>query len=51
MTNEIKVLKIIVRIPLLESRPKENGRIIQKLKRQYHKLTGKEYAAGGSETV
>ena len=49
--TDIKVLKIIARIPMLESRPKENGRIVQKLKRQYRQLTGKEYAAGDSETV
>jgi hypothetical protein len=49
--TDITVLKIIARIPMLESRPKENGRIVQKLKRQYRQLTGKEYAAGGHETV
>ena len=43
MANEIKVLKIIARIPLLESRPKDNGKIIQKLKRQYRQLTGEDY--------
>ena len=41
--TDIKVLKIIARIPLLESRPKDNGRIIQKLKRQYRQLTGTDY--------
>jgi hypothetical protein len=51
MTKEIKILKLEVRIPLLESRPKENGRVVQKLKRQYRQLTGKEYAAAGPETV
>ena len=51
MSKEIKILKLEVRIPLLESRPKENGRIVQKLKRQYRQLTGKEYAAAGPETV
>ena len=41
--TDIKVLKIIARIPLLESRPKDNGKIIQKLKRQYRQLTGEDY--------
>lgn len=50
-TNEAKILKLEVRIPLLEDRPKDNGRIVQKLKRQYRQLTGKEYAAAESETV
>ena len=43
MTNPIKILKIENRITLLTNRPKENGRIIQKLKRQYRNLTGKNY--------
>ena len=51
MTKEIKVLKISNRIALLEARPKENGRVVQKLKRQYRQLTGKDYAATGPETV
>ena len=51
MTKEIKILKLEVRIPLLEARPKENGRVVQKLKRQYRQFTGKEYAAAGPETV
>lgn len=51
MTKEIKVLKISNRIVLLEARPKENGRVVQKLKRQYRQLTGKDYAAAGPETV
>ena len=51
MTKELKILKLEVRIPLLEERPKDNGRIVQKLKRQYRMLTGKEYAAAGPETV
>ena len=42
MTKEIKILKIENRIVLLNSRPKENNRIVQKLKRQYRNLTGKE---------
>ena len=51
MTKEIKILKLENRITLLSDRPKDNGRIVQKLKRQYHQLTGKDYAAVGSETV
>ena len=51
MSTELKILKLEVRIPLLEARPKDNGRIVQKLKRQYKQLTGKEYAATGPETV
>ena len=43
MTPEIKLLKIRNRIALLESRPKDNGRIVKKLKRQYKQQTGKEY--------
>ena len=43
MTKTIKVLKIENRITLLNNRPKENGRIIQKLKRQYRNITGKNY--------
>ena len=49
MSTELKILKLKVRIPLLESRPKENGRIVQKLKRQYKQLTGEVYAAPVSE--
>ena len=45
MANEIKILKIENRITLLSNRAKENGRIIQKLKRQYRNLTGKEFVA------
>ena len=51
MSKEIKILKLEVRIPLLESRPKDNARVVRKLKRQYKMLTGKEYAAAGPETV
>lgn len=51
MTKEIKIAQLEVRIPLLESRTKNNTRIIQKLKRQYRNLTGKEFAAAGPETV
>lgn len=51
MTKEFKILKLENRIALLESRPKDNGRVVQKLKRQYKLITGKEYAAAGSETV
>ena len=51
MSNELKIMKLEIRIPLLEARPKENGRIIKKLHRQYKMLTGKELAAAGSETV
>ena len=45
MTKQIKVLKIENRITLLNNRPKENGRIVQKLKRQYRNLTGKDYVS------
>ncbi len=51
MTNEIKILKLKNRITLLEERPKDNGRVVQKLKRQYKMLTGKEFAEAGPETV
>jgi hypothetical protein len=51
MTPEIKILNIRNRIALLEARPKENGNIVKKLKRQYKQYTGKEYAAAGPETV
>ena len=51
MTKEIKILNITNRIALLETRPKDNGNIVKKLKRQYRQLTGKEYAAAGPETV
>jgi len=51
MTKEIKKLKLENRIAILTERPKDNGRIIQKLKRQYKQLTGEEYAAAGPETV
>ena len=51
MSNELKIMKLEIRIPLLEARPKENGRIIKKLHRQYKMLTGKEFAAAGLETV
>lgn len=51
MTNEIKVLKVKNRIALLEARPKDNAKVIQKLKRQYRQYTGKDYAASGSESV
>ena len=49
MTKEIKIMKLENRIDLLESRPKENGRIVKKLRRQYKQLTGMEYAATDSE--
>jgi hypothetical protein len=45
MTKEIKILNITNRIALLEARPKENGNIVKKLKRQYKQYTGKEYKA------
>lgn len=51
MSKEIKILKLQNRIPLLESRPKENSRIVKKLRRQYKMLTGKEFAEAGSETI
>lgn len=51
MTEEIKILKLENRIAILSARPKDNSRVVQKLKRQYKQLTGKEYAAAGSETV
>lgn len=46
MKKEIVIMNIENRIPLLETRPKNNGRIIQKLKRKYRNLTGKDYTAG-----
>ena len=51
MTKEIKILKLKNRITLLEERPKDNGRVVQKLKRQYKMLTGEEFAAAEPETV
>jgi hypothetical protein len=51
MSDQIKLMKIQNRIALLESRPKDNARVVQKLKRQYKQMTGREYAAGGPETV
>ena len=46
MSKEIKIHSIENRISLLETRPKNNGRIIQKLKRKYRNLTDKDYTAG-----
>ena len=51
MSKEIKILELKNRIALLSERNKDNGRIIQKLKRQYKMLTGEEFAAAESETV
>jgi hypothetical protein len=51
MSKELKIMKLEIRIPLLEARPKENAKIVKKLLRQYKQLTGKEFAAAGSETV
>lgn len=51
MSNELKIMKLEIRIPLLEARPKENGRIVKKLRRQYKMLTGKEFAVASPETV
>ena len=51
MTKEIKILKLENRIALLSDRPKDNDRVVQKLKRQYKMLTGEEFAAAGPETV
>ena len=51
MSNELKIMKLEIRIPLLEARPKENGRIVKKLSRHYKMLTGEEFAAAGPETV
>lgn len=51
MSNEIKIMKLEIRIPLLEARPKENGRIVKKLRRQYKQLTGKEFVVAGPETI
>ena len=45
MSKEFKIMKTANRIAILEARPKENSRIVQKLKRQYRNLTGREYAA------
>ena len=49
MTKVIKTLKIENRIALLNNRPKENSRIVQKLIRQYRNLTGKEYISVDSD--
>ena len=51
MSKEIKILKLKNRIALLSERNKDNGRIVQKLKRQYKQYTDKEFAAAGPETV
>ena len=51
MSKEIKILKLKNRITLLEERPKDNGRVVRKLKRQYKMLTGEEFAVVGQETV
>ena len=51
MTKEIIILKLQNRIALLSERNKDNGRVVQKLKRQYKMLTGEEFAAAGPETV
>jgi hypothetical protein len=51
MSKEAKILKLEVRIPLLEERPKDNARVVQKLKRQYRNLTGKDFAAAGAENA
>lgn len=48
MPVDYKILIVKNRISLLEARPKENGRIIQKLQR---KLRNLENAAAGPETV
>ena len=39
MTKEIKILKLQTRIALLSERPKDNERIVIKLKRQLKNLT------------
>ena len=49
MTKQIKILKIENRITLLNNRPKDNGKIVQKLKRQYKALKGTEYVADSEE--
>ena len=49
--KEFKALNIKNRIALLEARPKDNGNIVKKLKRQYKQITGKEFAAAGLEIV
>ena len=51
MSKEIQALKLKNRIALLSERNKDNGRVVQKLKRQYKMLTGEEFAAAGPETV
>lgn len=51
MTKEIEILSIENRIEILSARPKDNGRVIQKLKREYKLLTGQEYAAAGTENA
>ena len=50
MSNTYKIMKLENRIALLTERTqKDNGRIIQKLKRQYRNMTGKNYVAPTSE--
>ena len=50
MSNTYKIMKLENRIALLNERTqKDNGRIVQKLKRQYRNLTSKNYAAPASE--
>ena len=49
MTKQLKILKIENRITLLNNRPKDNGKIVNKLKRQYRNLTGKDYVSVDSE--
>lgn len=51
MSKELKIMKLEIRIPLLEARPKENGRIVKKLRRQYKQLTGTEFAETDTEAV
>lgn len=51
MNKDIMILRLECRIAILSERPKDNERIVRKLKRQYKMLTGKEYAAAGAETV
>ena len=47
MTNELKILNLENRIAKLEANPKNNGRIVIKLKRQLKNLRGDVPASTG----
>ena len=50
MTNTYKILRLESRIAILQERPKENGRVVNKLQRQLRNLKAM-VAAAGPETV